>query len=292
MSKKFFINYLVITAMVITVSSPNVYAKNNNGNSAFSSLFVNDEAFKHLGIGLEIFSFTGFGIELATPVNSHFTLRGGLSLLPLKYNTTMDMPMDENILKEIQDKIDANSAVKNELAAMGVTQAIDIKSNADVNSTLGLVNGKLLVDIYPSSKRGFHLTGGLFFGKSDLLSMKGTLGQAVDVFTVMEDHGYTDFSPFMDEFDLSFRDIKDINAALSINSIKPYLGIGFGRAIPRRFINLNFEMGALFWGTPQITSKNENIQKLIDSELGGMNDIMKKLKVYPVLSLKLNFKAF
>jgi len=294
MNNKIFYNYLVIVAIVVLPSFTSVSASDNMSFNALSSHFAQDEsdkkAFKNLGIGLE-FSSTGLGLELTTPLNSFFALRGGLSLLPLKFNTTMDMPMDDSILQEVQNKIDADPDVKAELAKLGITQAVQINSNADMTAALGLVNGKLLVDFYPL-KRKFHLTGGFFVGKSDLVSITGKLAQAAEVFTVMENHGYDDFSDFMDEYNITFRDIKDINAALTVSSIKPYLGFGFGRAIPKRLINVKFEMGALFWGTPELTSKNKNIQELIDGELGGMNDVMKKLSVYPVISLKVNFKAF
>ena len=269
------------------------------GTIAFTSVSAQEDikAFQHLGIGLELFSTTGFGLELATPLNSHFTLRGGISLFPYKFSDKFEMEGASNILNEVDQVINDNPAVKSELANIGITRASEINTSPEVTLSLGLVNGKILLDFYPSKRGAFHLTGGAYIGKSALLGMDVDMNQAVRVFNIMEKHGVIDFldDPFMDGYDFTVRDLSNVNAALSIKSVKPYLGIGFGRAVPKRRVNVNFELGALFWGTPEITSKNQNIQKFIDAqmeEMGDMSDLLKKFTIYPVMSLKINFKAF
>ena len=121
------------------------------------------------------------------------------------------------------------------------------------------------------------------------------LSKAVGKWTLFADsddfYNYC-INDIMDEYNLSINDIKDINAALTINSVKPYLGIGFGRAIPNRRVGVSFDLGALFHGTPTIKSDNAKVQELIDDNLDGIaTDFLQKLKIYPVMSLKINFRV-
>jgi hypothetical protein len=53
---------------------------------------------------------------------------------------------------------------------------------------------------------------------------------------------------------------------------------------------LNFEIGAYYHGTPKLMSDKINVQKAIDNEQYGGNKFLKKLPVYPLLSLKINVR--
>ena len=42
-----------------------------------------------------------------------------------------------------------------------------------------------------------------------------------------------------------------VSADLKVRSVKPYVGLGFGRPIPRRRVGFRFELGALFMAVPK-----------------------------------------
>lgn len=257
-------------------------------------------AFKHLGIGVEFFSTTGFGLELATPLSPNFALRGGVSMFPVSISSAFDVDLDESILAEIDRAINADDRIKPVLVEKGLpTAASDISREINAKASLGLINGKVLFDYYPLAKKSFHFTAGVYIAPSELVKAKGSMDEAIEILNVLKDNGYNLFNNkyIVDEekgYELTGYDLIDVRGALKINSVKPYFGLGFGRAVPKRKVGVTFEIGAMYHGTPKITSKNPNVQKMIDNELLDNPDILKEfyLSIYPVLSLKLNFKAF
>jgi len=259
----------------------------------------NVSAFSHLSVGLELFSTTGFGLELATPLSPHFAFRGGISLLPISYSTSFEIVSIDGGLKEnINNAINSDPEIASILTQNGLpTRAEDINTNFNTTATLGLVNGKILVDYYPWAKSSFHLTAGVYIGATQLIKMKGRMDQAVDVLNVLKDNGHNFFEDvYYDDnengYHLTGNDVSNINGAITINAIKPYFGLGIGRAVPKSRVGICFEIGAFYQNTPKLTSDNHNIQQYIDNQLSGISDVLNKLPVYPVVSLKLNFRVF
>jgi len=259
-------------------------------------------AFSNLSLGVEFFSTTGLGIELATPLSPNFALRGGLSMLPVNYSISFGAPVDQGIISEINNAITSNPGVMSILSQKGLpTRAEDISTDVNATASLNFVNGKILIDYYPSAKHAFHITAGVYIGSSELIKLKGKMNQAVDFLNVLKDNNvldnngvdFIDRSYVVDQekgYQLNGSDIRDISGSVKISTVKPYLGLGFGRAVPKRRVGLTFEIGAFYQGTPALKSDNPDIQKLIDGELTGVTEILNKLPIYPVLSLKLNFR--
>jgi len=254
----------------------------------------------HLALGVEFLSTTGFGLELATPLSDNFALRGGISLFPLNnLKRTFNTSISENIKNKIDGAIAQVPELAPALAQAGLpTRAGDINTDVNGVGSLGLVNGKILVDYYPSATSGFHITGGVYIGKSDLLKVRGTMDEAIKVLNVLKDHGVDYFSEtfVLDSdqggYQLSGNDITDIRGSVRINAVKPYLGLGFGHAVPKSSVNVSIDLGAYYQGTPKITSDNQNIQQFIDNKLADVTSVLNAWPIYPVLSLKVNFRLF
>ena len=262
---------------------------------AWSGVFAQSSG--HLSLGLELFSTTGFGLELATPLSPNIALRGGISMFPLSLSETFNTSLNDNIRDKIDAAVNNSDELRTALVQQGLpTRAQDINTDIEATASLGLVNGKILVDFYPSARKSFHVTGGFYIGAANLVKVEGKMDEAVEILTVLKSHGFDyfgeSFAVGSGNNPLSGHDLLDINGALKINSVKPYLGIGFGRAVPVKRVGVNFEIGAFYQGAPKITSDNPNIQKLIDDELDDVIGVLNKWSIYPVLSLKLNFRLF
>jgi hypothetical protein len=90
----------------------------------------------------------------------------------------------------------------------------------------------------------------------------------------------------------------NFKAYAKVNSFRPYLGIGFGRAVPKNRIGCQFDLGVQFWGKPDVyvpvydEATKQFIDEKIDGDRAG-NDAGKVLKtiskisVYPVLNFRL-----
>ncbi len=90
-----------------------------------------------------------------------------------------------------------------------------------------------------------------------------------------------------------------VHADASVNSFKPYVGIGYeGRLIKGNDnYKIGFDAGVMFWGgVPDvITHDGTNITKDVENHyfrLGHYIDIVKKFKAYPVLNLRITRTIF
>ena len=250
--------------------------------------------FKRYGIGVEIASTTGFGLEIATPIARKFALRAGISMFPYSFKTeTPKISMLGQMEVQMNEAMNMPAA-KEALKAAGLpTRAADVNREMDITASLGLVNGKFLVDFYPGLISSFHFTAGLYIGKEKLINLDGKMKQLAQVMSVLESSGanlwnnqYTD----SDKYRLTPRELSNLNAAFAINTVKPYIGLGFGRAVPKRRVGVSFDFGAFYMGAPKIKSDNPNMQNMIDCELVDLSDVLKYLSWWPTMSLKINVK--
>ena len=83
-------------------------------------------------------------------------------------------------------------------------------------------------------------------------------------------------------------------ATLKTKSFRPYVGIGFGRAVPHKRIGFKFDLGAMFWGTPNVIDHNDVslMKQDWDGKDGGAFRVISKFKVYPVLNFRLCGRIF
>jgi len=250
----------------------------------------------HLAVGIEV-GTTGFGLELATPLSSNFDLRGGVSLFPTySYDDNFKVNLTESFKKQFNDAINNDNppGLASALEQQGIKSAEDINTNIKATASLDFINGKILLDYYPSAKYAFHITGGVYIGRSDLVKVTGKMDQAVKLLDQLPSN-YSDMPLFTNEekaYELTGNDIRNMHGALRVNSVKPYLGIGFGRAIPRSRVGVSFEIGAFYQGTPKFAGNSNNVQDLIDTELTGVTEVIKQFPIFPVISLKLNVRIF
>lgn len=91
---------------------------------------------------------------------------------------------------------------------------------------------------------------------------------------------------------ISEEDFGQIDLNVNWNRLMPYMGIGIGRKEPKKKIDMMFNIGFFYMGSPKIKSHFEGFLEstTLDTE---MVKIQKKLKNYsylPVLSVNLRYK--
>lgn len=230
--------------------------------------------FNHLAIGASV-GTEGYGFDLAMPVAKWAAVRVGISKYPqYKYTKKVDI---SDLRKETPE-----------------ITTDEINMVAKINDE---VNYKILVDLYPFKKSSFHITGGAYFGDSRYF----VTAYNEEPFMKKEHWGNTGVK--VGEYTITTDENGIIKANLETDAIKPYVGLGFGRAVPKRRINFAFDMGARFWGEPGIYMKTLdkwgefNYTKLTKEgldkkELDEAFDIMSKVVVYPVISFRLSGRIF
>lgn len=271
--KKFFI----LICVLLSVNAVSVNAQEEQTASVKAQKGWNPAPFKHLALGVGA-GTAGVDIELATTLGYHFQLRAGLSALPYTFSMPYDMGL-RDILSEVDEQTLHGAGVDLE----------EIPNEVDIEAALGLVNGKVLLDIYPFKKAGIHLTAGAYFGNDKLFSIGAQMPK--EFMQAWNDiRIYDPVVEFDDELVDMLPEDGEIEVAMKVKKVKPYLGIGFSRAVPKRRIGFNVDCGVMFHGTPEIETNVDALNDMLKDE--GVYDIMDKVVIYPVISFRLVGRIF
>lgn len=259
--------------------------------------------FTHMGASVGVGS-TGVTIDLSTNVTDYVGVRVGADIMPkIKYGTD----------------IDVNAGAYNNLVQRGLAIGLpnpNVPDKVDVEGKLNNTTGHVLFDFYPGSKIDWHLTVGAYFGPS----------KVVEVYTKDPSQlaGIAAYNAFCDARPnyvvpisgpepvvLNLRDDYKIGAQLgdyflepnadgSIDayiktaSFRPYVGIGWGRAVPKNHsLGFSVDLGAQFWGTPKVYCQDKELKASdVEGKDGGFMKTLTKIKVYPTLTFRLTGKFF
>lgn len=237
--------------------------------------------FNHLSVGLNV-GTTGIGADIAMPATRFLDIEAGISIMPkIKYNTNLHLNLSTSAINPI------------------LPTPIDL-DDIPAQGKLKMINGKLMINFYPIVVSSFHISVGAYFGSTEVAEIYNTIdGQLLPIYqanTFIKDNNL----PF-DEIGLTVGDYQltpDINgnvrATLKSNNFKPYVGLGFGRAVPKKRIGFKFDLGAMFWGSPEVIDHNgvSLTKQDWDGKDGGAFKTISKIKVYPVLNFRLCGRIF
>lgn len=227
------------------------------------------KAFSNVGLSVGA-STSGIGVNLATPLTRSFTLRAGYNFSPFSYDYTYD---------EFDPVTVQGSSVP--------VPAIDLTADLNFNA------GQVMIDWVPFKKgRGtFFITAGLVFGSDQVIKVNGQFDPNDPDYRKIQQAG------LLNEIEIEVGDQLvrpnadgSMDAALKVKGMHPYVGIGWGRAIPKHRLGFRFEVGAQLLGTPEIVSGNL-VQGDVD-ELSDFNKILKDLNFYPNISFQLTYRLF
>lgn len=237
----------------------------------------------HLSIGVTA-GVDGVGGQIALPVGSHLQLRGGYSLLlPRTFNTEFDT---DNLPQGVRTELNVPSGEKINLSA-----------------SLPFSTGKVLLDIFPTKKGGFHFTVGAHIGGEDYLNIVAPL-------TMMDPADWNTTYIMVNGAKVGTDAQGNLKAGVKVPKVNPYAGLGFGRAISsnsRKFVTFTMDLGVIYTGgkhSVYVNDLNGNpvqidgqaIKDISGGKLNGqIQDIVDKalgLPVIPMLRFALNVKLF
>lgn len=244
--------------------------------------------FNHAALGVSA-GTDGIGIELAAPLTYNFAVRAGYNFMPkFKYKENVDLGSNPAFINPNGQKV-------------------------DLEGELNMGDFKILFDWYPFTTSSFRLTAGAYIGKEKILTVKNTSAfvnsdywgtAGIELGTT--ESVYSTYTILSDEQG-------NVKADLKVNSFKPYIGIGFGRAVPKNRLAVQFDLGVQIWGTPEVWTNIQyfdyNQGKYVkeykrvgpnritnpDKDYQDAKDAIEtisKIGVYPVLTLRLNGRIF
>lgn len=233
------------------------------------------ELFNHLGLGVSV-GTDGVGFEAATPIGHYVQVRTGFSFMP-GFSYSDDA--------KLYTTTDLNTGSE-------VDRSVNVKGKPH------MADWKLLFDVYPSKHSAFRFTAGFYLGKKALVTARNTeidpllrYGGAILI-------GGQPFGANQEGI---------ANIEVRVNNFKPYFGIGFGRAVPRKHrLAVACDLGVQFWGKPKVYAYNDDIlhggmkevrYQNIDKESSAKDcrdgiKIINSIGVYPVININLNGRIF
>ena len=254
---------------------------------SFAQLEKDDyKYFNHLNAGISL-GFDGIGIDVAAPLTYNFAVRAGYTFMPrIKYKTSID--------------IEENAAF--------TTDEVELEGK------LKMGDFHLLFDYYPFKKSSFHLTAGAYISSPTIATVKNTKPFVKDGYWGNSGIELGTTHSLAEQYTMiSEAETGDARMDLRVNAFKPFVGVGFGRAVSKGRVGVQFDLGVQFWGRPElhtnvkyfdfkegdyvtrfeklergrITNPNSDYQDLKDAA-----KIIEKICVYPVLKIRVNGRIF
>lgn len=260
--------------------------------------------FNRVGVGVGV-GTTGITIDAATVITPYVGVRAGVDIFPsIKVNTDLDLGVEgTNVtIAEYSKYIDK----LNESLPTGQQIPTNIPEQLDVQGEAKLGGGHVLFDVYPFPKASsFRVTVGAYFGSEKVIDVYNKENGALlsvsrwnaaiekaEVRPFVEQYGLKKIGAELGDYFIAPDGQGNIDASIKVNSFRPYLGLGFGRAVPKKRIGCQFDLGVQFWGSPKVMVTDASGERELKAENAGGDggDVIKvisDISVYPVLSFRL-----
>ncbi|MBR5038096.1 MAG: hypothetical protein IKX65_05175 [Prevotella sp.] len=252
---------LIVSVALITAT--NVLAQNQDDDD----LGILNHGSVALGIGT-----TGISADLILPFSPYVAVRGGADILPFKYSSDYDIHYRN-----------------------GVAQAV-LPNEIKLEGKLSICTGHLLFDVFPSKQGSFHLTAGAYLGGGKVAEAynkeDGALA-AVTAYNKMvpnsQKAGYT-----LGDYFLTPDENGNVNANVKVSTIRPYVGIGFGRPFPTKSrVAYNLDLGVQYWGKPKVTCQGQELtDENLNGDDGGIVRYISMASIWPVLNFHVVVRLF
>lgn len=217
------------------------------------------DIFNHLSVGVGV-GTPGISVELGTPISQWVQMRAGISIMPgIKFHADADYTYNGGY-----DYGDSE------------TGTVNLKGD------LGRVQGQVIFNVYPIPRRALYVAVGAYFGGNKLLKISGYEPNLAD----------PDAKAVIGDYEIPANEEGYISGGLKVKGFRPYLGLGWGRAVPSRRVNFGIELGVQFEGKPKLYTDYGEISNSLEEDDNTFNKVRDALKVYPTLTFRLNFRAF
>lgn len=238
----------------------------------------------NVGIGLNM-GTNGIGLDASVGITRFLQIRGGVSYVP-----KIDLHANANVYNEA-------SAVINAYNTGGNNPLPYIPDDIDALIQPNLTTYHALLDFYPAGT--FHFTVGAYFGQQNPLRMynnDGSLAGAYEANKMIDglgsqvDHVGVNVAGNL----LTPNASGNIDGVAKVQKIRPYVGLGFGRAVPRKHrMGCSLDLGVQYWGTPKYESNGFTPEEVPSSNnFESLASTLSTLPVYPVLTFRLCGRIF
>ena len=247
---------------------------------AATSAFAQDNGdsffFNHVAVGVSG-GTDGVAIDAALPVGRHLALRGGYAFdIPYQYSYTTHVKM---------------------------TNPWTIDDDITAVASMTTSNLHLLLDLFPGKKGGFHFTVGAYMmNKPGILHVETASPLPIPVSNYASTGVEFGGNKYLTTDPKGY-----VQADVQVGSspIKPYVGIGFGRAVSESRVTFFMDLGGIYGGSinpvvydyglkgePNAPISNIVTSSDVENNDNGWIDKIAGIPVWPVIKFNLFVRLF
>ena len=169
----------------------------------------------------------------------------------------------------------------------GTVNGTPYNGNMDVKGKFSRTTFDFKIDCYPfANASSFFVTAGFSVGGDKLVKITGHN----DDLKHYNAQG-REYNVEIGDYQIPVDKNGDVAGGVKVKNFRPYLGLGFGRLIPKKRFGARFEIGAQFQGKPVVYADGVgDLTKVMDQDTDDdISKFMDWLQVYPVM--KLSFRG-
>lgn len=255
---------LMMVAVILFTSVGSVMAQNEYKRGLFNHVGLN------VGAGTE-----GISVGLAAPVTSFFEVEAGVNVMPsFKLSGDLDVDVNTSSLPQVPNVQYPPEATIHAEGSFDRT-TFNVKAN-----------------LYPfGGGTKFFIAAGLSIGGEKIAEVSGSCDELRDFSQKLptpelKDQFRQAVSANLAGYNLQFDENYNVQGDIRCKKVRPYLGLGFGRLVPKNRLGMRLELGCQFMDKLKVYQNDTEIdinKALEDAGDDDLSKFVKDLKIYPVV---------
>ncbi len=245
--------------------------------------------FEHFGANLGV-GTEGISVGVATPITNYLEASLGVNFM-----VSIKPSGDVNINGGSVNNVPRTNAKGEYLDADGNVTTLQNAAKKDFTLRQLNIKGNLArttfdfkVSAYPFGLRNdLFVVAGFSFGGSKIATLEGHSDDVAAVYQWSPAYD-KQITATIDKYNIKIDKQGNVEGDIRVNAFRPYLGLGYGRLVPKGRVGFRVEAGVQFMGKMKVYQNDSELK--IGDQLKGDDDLSKiidKWKVYPVLKFML-----
>ena len=257
---------LMMLAVILLTSVGSVMAQKEYKRGFLNHVGIN------VGAGTE-----GISVGLAAPVTGFFELEAGVNVMPsFKLSGDLD--------------VDVNTSSLPQVPVPNVQYPTSATIHAEGSFDRTTFNVK--ANLYPfGGGTKFFIAAGLSIGGEKIAEVNGSCDQLREISQKLPTQELKDqlrqaVTANLGGYKLELDENYNLQGDIRCKKVRPYLGLGFGRLVPKNRLGMRLELGCQFMDKLKVYQNDTEIdinKALEDAGEDDLSKFVKDLKIYPVV---------
>ncbi len=247
--------------------------------------------FEHVGANLSV-GTEGISIGVATPITNYLEVGMGVNFM-VAIKPSGDVNINNTTAANDVPRTNANGDYLDNNGNVTTDPTKVAKKSFPLNKlkikgNTARTTFDFKVSAYPFGTRNdFFVAAGFSFGGKKIATLEGHSDDVAAIYQWSPAYE-KDITAVVDKYDIKVDRQGNVDGDIRVNAFRPYLGLGYGRLVPRGRVGFRAELGLQFMGHMKVYQNDTELD--VKGSLKGDDDLSKiidKWAVYPVLKFML-----